>query len=377
MKMDEAVMPAAKNVVAGIVEREEEGMIVLSPAQGRPSRRVLHVNSYGGRDVWERIKQGLLPGHQLLGCLELVRKGYEIALAEPIPDFYFYRKPLPHDLRLLRMVRRWLGRDGIIFCGHNVLYWIPLLKKLGAIKSPLVSLLYAREPLDLASAHTGIITLTPAGAEHAKKLAPRAKVSNLGWGVDLGFFPRIPYNPEWLLSCGIANRDFATLCSAANKCRKPIRVICPGLPPGLNWPSTVTVIDGGSGWVTDKSKKITVRDVLRDHYPRSAGSLVIMKNDPTEYTANGFTNLIEALAVGQPVIVTRTGALPGEIDVEKAGCGLHVPPDDPDALAKAMEQLMADPARARAMGDKGRQLIETHYNTDRYANDVHKFFESL
>jgi len=48
-------------------------------------------------------------------------------------------------------------------------------------------------------------------------------------------------------------------------------VICPGLPPGLNWPSTVTVIDGGSGWVTDKSKKITVRDVLRDHYPRSAG----------------------------------------------------------------------------------------------------------
>jgi len=63
--------------------------------------------------------------------------------------------------------------------------------------------------------------------------------------------------------------------------------------------------------------------------------------------------------------------------VEKAGCGLHVPPDDPDALAKAMEQLMADPARARAMGDKGRQLIETHYNTDRYANDVHKFFESL
>jgi glycosyltransferase involved in cell wall biosynthesis len=377
MKMDEAVMPAAGNVMSGMVEREEAGMIVLSPAQGRPVRRVLHVNSYGGRDVWERIKQGLLPGHQLLGCLELVRKGYEVALAEPLPDFYLYRKPLPHDLRLLKMARSWLGKDGILFCGHNVLYWIPLLKKLGAIPCPIVSLIYAREPLDFATAHAGIIALTPAGAEHAKKLAPRAKISNLGWGVDLGFFPRIPYNPEWLLSCGIANRDFATLCAAANKCGKPIRVICPGLPPGLNWPSTVTVIDGGSGWVTDKSKKITVRDVLRDHYPRSAGSLVIMKNDPTEYTANGFTNLIEALAVGQPVIVTRTGALPGEIDVEKAGCGLHVPPDDPDALAKAMVQLLADPARARAMGDKGRQLIETHYNTDRYADDLHKFFESL
>ena len=64
-----------------------------------------------------------------------------------------------------------------------------------------------------------------------------------------------------------------------------------------------------------------------------------MNNDPTEYTANGFTNLMEAMAVGQPVIVTRTGALPGEIDVEKAGCGIFVPPGNPDALAEAIDTL--------------------------------------
>ena len=138
MKMDDAIMPAAGNILAGMVEREEAGMVILSPAKGRPIRRVLHVNSYGGRNVWERIKRGHLPGFQLLGCLELVRKGYEIALAEPLPDFYLYRKPLPHDLRLLKMCRSWLGKDGILFCGHNVLYWIPLLKKLGAIPCPIV-----------------------------------------------------------------------------------------------------------------------------------------------------------------------------------------------------------------------------------------------
>ena len=102
-----------------------------------------------------------------------------------------------------------------------------------------------------------------------------------------------------------------------------------------------------------------------------------MKNDPTQYTANGFTNLIEAMAVGQPVIVTRTGALPGELDVEKAGCGLHVPPDDPEALADAIKSLAKDPQRAKAMGDRGRSLAETHYNLVRYANDLHRFFESL
>jgi glycosyltransferase involved in cell wall biosynthesis len=360
-----------------VTEREENGMIVLSPATGKVVRRVLHVNGYGGRYVWDKIKTGLLPGHQLLGCLELVRMGYEVALAAPLPDFYLYRRPIPHDLRLLKMVRSWLGRDGIVYCGHNVLYWIPLLKALGAARCRVVSLLYAREPLSFSRAHDGILSLTPAGAEHARKLNPHAKVRHIGWGVDLGFFPKIPYNPEWFLSCGIANRDFATLCAAASRTKQPIRVICPGLQPGLNWPPNVTLIDGGAGWLTDKTKSVSVRDLLTDHYPSSSGSLVIMNYDPTEYQANGFTNLIEAMAVGQPVIVTRTGALPGEIDVEKAGCGLHVPARDPAALAHALDTIADQPDRARAMGDAGRQLCETHYNMNRFATDLHSFFASL
>ena len=258
-------------------------MIVLSPSGQRSARRVLHVNAYGGEYVWERIKSGLLPGHQLLGCLELVRMGYEVALAEPIPDFYLYRNPLPHDLALLKMIRSWLGADGILYCGHNVLYWIPLLRMLGALRCHVVSMLYAREPLHFSRAHTGIIGLTPAGAEQARKLAPHAKVAHLGWGVDLDFFPCLTYDPRWFLSCGIANRDFRTLCSAAALCARPIRVICPGLPPGLNWPSTVTLIDGGPGWLTDKTKAVGVRDLLSDHYPGSAASLVVMKRDDEQY----------------------------------------------------------------------------------------------
>src|ERR1043165_8030403 len=55
-------MPSQRTTILdGIVEREEEGVIVLGPAEGQPSRRVLHVNGYGGRHVWERIKKGILP----------------------------------------------------------------------------------------------------------------------------------------------------------------------------------------------------------------------------------------------------------------------------------------------------------------------------
>jgi glycosyltransferase involved in cell wall biosynthesis len=361
----------------GIVENDVDGLVVLSSAHKRCGRRILHVNSYGGRYIWNRVKEGALPGHQLLGCIELARMGYEVALAEPLPDFYFHRKPIPHDLKLLKTIRSWLRPDDILFCGHNVLYWIPLLKACGLLRCRVVSLLYAREPLNQSRAHTGVVCLTPAGAEQAKKLAPQAKVANLGWGVDLNFFDQLKYDPEWFFSCGIANRDFSTLAAAAAKCRHTICVVSPGWLPGLDWPRNVTVINGGPGWLIDENKAITPRDLIRDYFPHSAGTLIIMREDPIEYTANGFTNLIEAMALGQPVIMTKTGALPGEIDIEKLGCGIFVPPENAQVLAEAIAFLGDNPDTAMAMGQKGREMTERYYNIERYARDLHDFFEKL
>jgi glycosyltransferase involved in cell wall biosynthesis len=135
-------------------------------------------------------------------------------------------------------------------------------------------------------------------------------------------------------------------------------------------------VDGGRGWNTEE-KKVTFQQLLHNHYARSAGSMIIVKEDPREYIACGFTELIEVMAMSRPVILTRTGALPTEIDVEAVGCGLHIPPDDPDALADAIEKLAQDPERAEEMGKVGRKLCESYYNIDRFARDLHTFFESL
>ena len=201
-------------------------------------------------------------------------------------------------------------------------------------------------------------------------------MAHLGWGVDLASFPTLAYRPQWFLSCGIANRDFQTLSAAALLSRHSLRVICPGIPPGLKWPNNVQLVDGGIGWNV-AAKKVTFHELLHEHYAASAASLIILKDDPTEYTANGFTNLIEALALARPVVVTRTGALSGEIDVERTGCGFHVPPGNPRAIADAIDALARDPQLAQAMGEAGRKLCESHYNIVRYAADLHRFFESL
>src|SRR5262249_14762450 len=268
--------PAARTsrVTRGIVESRERGIVILSSAAKTPFRRIIYLDSYGGASVWEKIKSGDLPPQHLRGCLELVRMGYEVALAEPLPDFYLHKNAFPHDFKLLKLVR-WAGKDGIVFCGHNVLYWLLFLRKLGVIRCQIVSTLWAREPLNFASAHSGIIALTRAGAEQAKKLAPNVKVAPLGWGADLSIYPRLPYRPETFFSCGIALRDFKTLSVAAARCRQSIEVLCPGLPEDVSWPSNVHVIDSGRGW-NFENKRGSYGQLLHNHDAGCGHLLIIL-----------------------------------------------------------------------------------------------------
>jgi glycosyltransferase involved in cell wall biosynthesis len=270
-----------------------------------------------------------------------------------------------------------LGSDDIVFSAHTLLYYLPFLKSLGALKAKLVSLSYAREKLDFARCHDGIAGLTPAAVDNARKISPAAKVAHVGWGVDPVTYPLMPYDPKFIFSCGIANRDFATQAKAAALSMAPFRIICPGVQSGLEWPRHADVRDGGVGWHTGDKKKLSIQDLIQDNYAHAAASLVIIKPDPAEYTANGFTNMLEGMALGRPLIVTRTGAMPGELDVEKLGCGLFVPPENPAALAEAMDWIMANPDKAREMGEAGRRLCEGHYRLSNFAARLNTFFESL
>jgi glycosyltransferase involved in cell wall biosynthesis len=64
---------------------------------------------------------------------------------------------------------------------------------------------------------------------------------------------------------------------------------------------------------------------------------------------------LDAMACGLPCVGTRVEAVP-EI-VRDGETGLLVPPGDPAALSGALERLLADPARARAMGARGRARV--------------------
>ena len=61
---------------------------------------------------------------------------------------------------------------------------------------------------------------------------------------------------------------------------------------------------------------------------------------------------IEAMLAGRPVVASNVGGLKDIVD--PGVTGLLVPPRDPDALAAAIDELLADPARREHMGAAGR-----------------------
>lgn len=70
--------------------------------------------------------------------------------------------------------------------------------------------------------------------------------------------------------------------------------------------------------------------------------------------------IVEAMAMRLPVVATRVGGIP-EVVIH-GETGLLIPPNSPEALAEAIQELGKDPARRRAMGIAGRRRVEQYFD---------------
>lgn len=79
----------------------------------------------------------------------------------------------------------------------------------------------------------------------------------------------------------------------------------------------------------------------------------------------GVTAILEAMAMGKAVICSRT---PGQTDILVDGqTGLYVPPEDPDALRRAIRFLHQNPDEAARMGAAARRQVEAELDLRHYA----------
>ncbi len=87
----------------------------------------------------------------------------------------------------------------------------------------------------------------------------------------------------------------------------------------------------------------------------------------------GFSNtILEAMAAGKAVVATAVGGIPEA--VEDGATGILVPPRSPDRLAEALLCLLAEPDRARAMGEAGRRRVREHFPLSRTVREIEELY---
>lgn len=85
--------------------------------------------------------------------------------------------------------------------------------------------------------------------------------------------------------------------------------------------------------------------------------------------------LLEAMSAACPIIATRVGGIPELIDHEETG--LLVPAADPDAMARAISDLLNDPQRARKLGAAARERAHNTFSLDRMIDQTEELYRRL
>jgi hypothetical protein len=99
--------------------------------------------------------------------------------------------------------------------------------------------------------------------------------------------------------------------------------------------------------------------VPRDEVPRrvaSADITVMTLRDVPLFEDALPTKMLEYMAAGRAVVASAAGQAARL--VEEVGAGLACPPEDPRALATAIDRLAQNPELAQAMGGRGRRYVE-------------------
>lgn len=109
-----------------------------------------------------------------------------------------------------------------------------------------------------------------------------------------------------------------------------------------------------------------VREVLAD--------LDVVVHPPSQPEPFGRV-LIEAMAMGRPVVASRVGGIP-EV-VEEGKTGVLVPPDDPEALAVAVVGLLKAPDLRASMGMAGRRRVEDLFTAEQHAVRVAAVYDEV
>jgi glycosyltransferase involved in cell wall biosynthesis len=345
-------------------------------------------------EAYTNFKTGLRPGHHLYGVLELM----ETHKVEVII-------PKHEKFPILNTIGNWLEIEFLdqqiraLFMLHkfDVIYapyaaantkLLILLKFLRLIKKPIIILVHdnlfgkpSRNKLKFLVAKKLILTYD-AILFLSKKLrsdllaaydidnghaAKHFFISN--WGADLHYFKKYHKNIEpdqehFLISAGHSGRDFDLLIAVAKRINRRFKIYCrpKSYPKSPSIPKNVEILSG----------KFPFEKICKD-YADALVILIPLRADP-EGTV-GMTSLLDAIAMGKPVIMTRNKNI--DIDLDREGIGITVAENDVEGWVSAISMLLNDLDRVKEMGKNSLRLAREKFNIHILADDLAQVLQSI
>ncbi len=326
-----------------------------------------------------RMKEGKFPSHYLYGAAHLPDEGISVVWHKSSRGLPRWRETLRTAWHVLRASRR---IDAVYATHYKGLELIVLLRALGLFGKPVI--VWHHQPVITPKSrlrewggrlfYRGLDRMIFFSQKliddslHSHK-ARRERMVVGHWGADLDFYDRIRVcqNRSGFISTGKEQRDQATLVNAFNAagCRITVYV-------GINKDPSVPNPNLEAFGKLHPADNVEVKKImgllpyeLAVEVDKAACVCVCCK--PTRYTA-GLTTVVEALALGLPLICSRNPQIP--VDFDSEGCGVSVAYHDVEGWAQAAAYIDSHPDVATEMGRRGRQLAERKFNDRQCAREV-------
>jgi glycosyltransferase involved in cell wall biosynthesis len=335
----------------------------------------------------DEARAGTAPTEFLFGAIELERAGhdvrhYEVDPAEPVGRLAARaidrqagvgRFPPHLSAAALRGTRRLLpvlrGADVVVATTTGTTMALATWRRAGLLRRPLVGIVAGllnrpwgnlRRRTTLSLLRTAHPVLYGPGERdgllaHDPGLAARLHVNP--FAVDTSFWSPGGTRGDAVVAIGNdGHRDWPTLVRAAGAIDAPVRILTGHRPPDT-LPANVSWEE--ADWHRRVLSDVEVRELFH-----SAAVVVVPVKDVPQPSGQSVT--LQASACGRPVVLTRTRGLWDDQlrDGEQVS---FVAPGDGDALAHAVNVLLADPDRAEALGRGARTHVAATATVEAYA----------
>lgn len=354
-----------------------------------------------------RMAEGEFPSHFLYGACHLADNGIDVV---------YHRSP-KHELSRLKTALYTAWRvltcrehyDALYATHYKGLELVVLLRALGLFRKPII--VWHHQPIVKSKSRLRellgrffykgfdrLIFFSQKLVDDSLK-APKADPRKLvvgHWGADLAFYDKIkaelkaeqispsrhntsspshPLTPSpSFIATGKEQRDQPTLIEAFNRTGRHL-ILYIGINPNPNVPNpNLEAVERCEP--ADNIDVVKICGLLPYEIAREVAKAdcVVICCHRTRYTA-GLTTVVEALALGLPIICSRNPQIP--VDFDRLGCGISVEYGDVEGWQRAVEYIANHPDEARLMGERGRALAERMFNDERCAKEVAEWIKQL